>query len=140
MPRADRTRLEKLMSGSAFRFLLVGGASTALDFAIYTVLGLWIPATPAKLISMLCSTLLAFFLNKNWTFRDKEQGLLVSLGKYYLAQAANIATNVTVNAVLLRLTDRRVLAFVGATGVAMCVNYLLQRLFVFRRKSIGGKQ
>lgn len=140
MSRADRTRLKKLTSTSVFRFLLVGGASTTLDFVIYTVLGRWIPATPAKLISMLCSTLLAFFINKNWTFQNKEQGLLVSLGKYYLAQAANIATNVTVNAVLLRLTDRRVLAFVGATGVAMCVNYLLQRLFVFRRKDIGGKQ
>ena len=129
-----------LFDTSLLKFLLIGGITTAIDFVIYTVLGQWLSPVPAKLISMLCSTLFAFFINKNWTFQNREQGLLVSLGKYYLAQAANIATNVTVNAVLLRLTGRRILAFIGATGVAMCVNYLLQRLFVFRKKNGGNRE
>ena len=129
-----------LFDTALLRFLLVGGASTGLDFVIYMALGRWIAPTPAKLISMLCSTLFAFVINRNWTFQNKDQGLLVSLGKYYLAQAANIATNVTVNAVLLRLTGRRIVAFIGATGIAMCVNYLLQRLFVFRKKPTEGEE
>ncbi len=135
---AIHTLLMRAADSSFFRFLLVGGTTTAIDFVIYTVLGRQLPPVPAKLLSMLCSTLFAFFVNKNWTFRNKEQGLLVSLGKYYLAQAANIAANVTVNAVLLHITGRRILAFVGATGIAMCVNYLLQRLFVFRKKAKEG--
>lgn len=122
------------------KFLLVGGTTTAIDFVIYTFLGRWLSPVPAKLISMLCSTLFAFFINKSWTFQSEGQSLLTSLGKYYLAQAANIATNVTVNAILLRLTGRRILAFVGATGVATCVNYLLQRLFVFQKKKRGEKK
>ena len=129
---AIHTLLMRAADSSFFRFLLVGGTTTAIDFVIYTVLGRQLPPVPAKLLSMLCSTLFAFFVNKNWTF------LLVSLGKYYLAQAANIAANVTVNAVLLHITGRRILAFVGATGIAMCVNYLLQRLFVFRKKAKEG--
>ena len=132
-----RDKIRSIIDATLLRFLLIGAITTAIDFAIYTVLGRWLSSVPAKLCSMLCSTLFAFFINKNWTFQNKEQGLLVSLGKYYLAQAANIATNVTVNAVLLRLTGRRILAFIGATGVAMCVNYLLQRLFVFRKKNGG---
>ena len=113
--------------------MLVGGVSTALDFVIYTLLSRWLTPTPA-----ICSTLFAFLFNRNWTFQNEEQSLLKSLGKYYLAQAANIATNVLVNALLLRLTGRRILAFVGATGVAMCLNYLLQRLFVFRKENEGS--
>lgn len=132
-----KNRIRALFGASLVKFLLVGGTTTAIDFVIYTFLGRWLSPVPAKLISMLCSTLFAFFINKNWTFQNKEQGLLVSLGKYYLAQAANIATNVTVNALLLRLTGRWILAFIGATGIATCVNYLLQRLFVFRKRNGG---
>lgn len=135
-----KDKISTLFDTSLLKFLLIGGTSTLLDLVIYTVLGRWIAPTPAKFVSMLCSTLFAFFINKNWTFQNREQGLLVSLGKYYLAQAANIATNVTVNALLLRLTDRRILAFIGATGVAMCVNYLLQRSFVFRKKLDEGER
>ncbi len=133
-----KKNISSLVDASLFKFLLIGGASTALDFVIYTLLGRWLTPTPAKLISMLCSTLLAFLINRSWTFQNKEQGLLKSLGKYYLAQAANITVNVLVNALLLYLTDNRILAFVGATGIAMCVNYLLQRFFVFRKKKNGG--
>lgn len=133
-----KKRVSSLFDAALLKFLLIGGISTALDFVIYTALGRWLTPTPSKLISMLCATLFAFLVNRNWTFQNKEQSLLKSLGKYYLAQAANIATNVLVNALLLRLTSRRILAFVGATGIAMCVNYLLQRLFVFRKENGGG--
>lgn len=130
--------LSSLFDRSLAKFLVVGGITTSVDFIIYTILGLWFNPAPAKLLSILCSTLLAFFLNKNWTFRVNDQPLIYALLKFYLAQAANIITNVAVNTWLLWLTEQRIVAFVGATGIAMWVNYLLQRLFVFRKKSKEG--
>lgn len=119
---------------SLMKFLAVGGASTAIDYTIYTSLYLWFPPTHAKIISMLCATLFSFILNRNWTFQNKEQSFLKALGKYYLAQSANITTNVLVNTLLLRILNKRLLSFLFATGAAMCVNYFLQKTFVFKKE------
>ena len=129
-----RSGLRSLFDISLVKFLLIGGTSTLIDYIIYSALSLRLPPTVAKLCSMLCSTFFAFLVNRKWTFDSRGQSWIESLKKYYLAQAANITVNVSTNAVLLFLTQNKTAAFIGATAIAMSVNFLLQKFYVFKKK------
>ncbi len=129
-------RVHGLMISPLIRFLLIGGISTLIDYTIYTFISQLIHVVLAKLWSMLCSTFFAFLLNKNWTFQRKEQSWILSLKKYYIAQAANITVNVSVNALIFWLSDNRTIAFIVATAIAMSVNFLLQKFYVFLKSQM----
>lgn len=125
------------------RFLIVGGSSTLLDYVIYWGLGLCINYNIAKTISMLCSCVYSFVLNKLFTFQDKRRVSGRHIFRYLISQAVNIGINVSINAVVYGMTGKRILGMLFATAGAMIVNYLLQRFFVFEitegQEKTGGK-
>lgn len=116
------------------RFLVVGASSTLLDYVIYWLLSAGINFNLAKAISMLCSCSYSFFLNKTFTFHDKQKTSVGHVARYAVSQAVNIGTNVGVNALVYNLTGVKAVGMVCATGVAMVVNFLLQRCLVFNRE------
>lgn len=118
---------------SIYRFLFVGGISTVIDFVIYIVIRLYIGTSVGKLLSMICANLFSYFMNKKWTFSSKQSTSLRLVGLYLLSQGINIGTNVLTNAYMFHLTNKVVFSFVVATGVAMTVNFLCQKLFVFNK-------
>lgn len=127
-------KLRTIFNAPFLKFLLIGGVSTGIDYVIYSALIQYIPVTFSKLCSMLCSTFFSFLINKNWTFQSREQNWFESLRKYYLAQIANISVNVLMNTLLFSLTKNKTAAFIGATAIAMSINFLLQRFYVFKKK------
>lgn len=130
-----KDRIPSVFRHPIFRFMAVGAVTTLLDYIIYYLLSRIMHFVPAKICSMLCSTFFAFLINKNWTFRCRDQGWAVSLGKYYVTQAANIAVNVSVNSVLFFVFRQRLPAFCAATLAGMTVNFLLQKNYVFKNTS-----
>lgn len=115
------------------RFLVVGGTSTFIDFIIYMLLSIRFPVALSKMFSMCCASAFSFIVNKKWTFESQEQTHFFMIVKYILAQCINIGTNVSINQIVFGISKDKVISFILATGCAMCVNYLLQRLFVFQR-------
>lgn len=116
------------------RFLLVGGTSTLLDYFIYLTLNNnHVHVVLAKAVSMCVACTYSFFLNKMFTFRDEKKVHAAQVAKYVMSQGINIAVNVTVNTVIYYVTGRRLVAFVLATGIAMVVNFLLQKFIVFKK-------
>lgn len=132
-------RLKKLVQaekGNVARFLVVGGCSTLLDFVLYRgLLELDLGTVPAKTCSMLVSMLLSFLLNRGWSFRKVNRHHETQILRYVVCQAANLCVNVSVNYCLVTLTHNIYIGYVLATGIAMIVNFLLQRFWVF-----GGKR
>lgn len=132
-------RLKKLVQaekGTAARFLVVGGCSTLLDFVLYRgLLELDLGTVPAKTSSMLVAMLLSFLLNRGWSFRKVNQHHETQILRYVVCQAVNLGVNVSVNYCLVTLTHNIYIGYVLATGIAMTVNFLLQRFWVF-----GGKR
>ena len=114
------------------RFIIVGGSSTCIDFIIYMLLSQLISLTISKLISMTISCTYSFFINRNWTFEDKNTNAISQIPKYILSQGFNIATNVIVNQIIFTLTNEKVISYFCATVSAMVVNYLLQKNIVFK--------
>lgn len=116
------------------RFLIVGGISTCIDFLIYYSLNRFIDISISKLISMICACSFSFVLNRTWTFSFKGKRILIQILKYIFVQMINISVNVSINYFTFKFTGIKLLAFVFATAVAMVVNYLLQKIFVFKEK------
>lgn len=116
------------------KFLVVGGSSTLLDYVIYWILSTVINFNIAKGISMVCSCVYSFLLNKIFTFQDKQKISVGHIVRYLVSQAVNIGINVSLNAVIYGMTNIKILGMVCATCGAMVVNFLLQRFFVFNRE------
>ena len=129
--------MQKLMrmiaKSSVIKFVLVGGASTGIDFLLYMVLSGFLPVAVAKAVSMIAASAFSFVANKRFSFQNREKTTFRSLFRFYLVFAANLAVNVGVNSLVYRGTQRKILAFVIATACGMVVNYCGQRFFVFRK-------
>lgn len=119
---------------SFFKFCVVGGCSTLIDFAIYYALSVQIHLLLAKTTSMSCSMVFSYFFNKIWSFSSKTGNVRNEVPKYILTQIINLLINVSINYLVFKITKNKILAFVVATGLAMIVNYLIQRVYVFKKR------
>lgn len=117
---------------SQARFLVVGGSSTLLDFIIYMLLSTKLNITISKFISMTVSSIYSFLINKNWTFNNKNKITFILTFKYILCVFINIFVNTTSNTLIFNLTNSKIISFLFATGIAMIVNYTIQKKIVFK--------
>jgi putative flippase GtrA len=61
--------------GEQIRFIIVGAASTALDWGIlFTLVALGLPALAGNFISTSVAMVFSFFTNKSFTFRVEKTG------------------------------------------------------------------
>lgn len=108
-----------------------------LDLGIYLFLfnftGVWV----AKIVSMGCSMVLSYNLNKRWSFRAETEKTKREISSYFITQMINLFVNAGTNFYVLSLTNIKLIAFAVATLVAMTVNYTLQKGWVFRKRREG---
>ena len=130
--------IKKLSSNRIIRFIIVGGASTVIDFILYMLLSGVIIVSVSKAISMIIASVFSFFANKLFTFENKDKTDVKYLIKFYVVFVLNLATNVTSNTLMLHLTENKIISFVVATLCGMMVNYLGQSLWVFKKAKQEG--
>jgi len=118
-------------------FLVVGSLTVLVDFLSYRAL-LWSGVADvgvAKAAGFLIGTLFAYFANRAYTFggRPHRQG---TAWRFALLYACTLGANVSVNGWVLGMLDAQPwkvqAAFLVATGVSTCMNFLGMKLFVFR--------
>jgi putative flippase GtrA len=127
------------LSVQMFRFLMTGGLSAIVDFGILVLLmHFGLSHTPAKAISFVCGTTTAYLINRRWTFRSGPStrrflGVMTLYGATFFVQVGLFSVLFP----LLRSTGLplivvQVIAFVIAQGVATTVNFVVQRVVIFR--------
>ncbi len=145
-----RDKLRALLDPTLFRFILVGLINTAVGygvmFGLYNLAGLhtwgdtgyWISSAANYIIGSIVS----FFLNKHFTFRNQEKGLGVVL-RFALniavcwALAYGIAKPVTVWALSNTGWSDQIqgnLSMLVGSGLFVFLNYFGQRFFAFRSR------
>lgn len=116
---------------------LIGGFCAALDFGVYTMLGLWIPYLWANVISVHCGIFTSFFLNRSLNFKVKDKaaqrftifylvglsGLALSEGLIWL-----LASQFAWNPILAKLLTVFVVAL---------YQFLLNKFITFKKSNNG---
>jgi putative flippase GtrA len=117
-------------------YLLTGGAAAVVDaggFALLLQAG--IAMLPAATASFLVAAVVNFQLSARFVFRQKPtgRGFLLFLAGALIGWAVNVAVTVTV-ARLFGVPP--VLAKIVGIGLAFSINFLLNRLVVFRVRAL----
>lgn len=125
----------RILKNNLFRFLIVGGCATLVDFVVYMLLSARIDITLSKAISMILSSIFSYFVNKNFTFNNRDKTNVSYIVRFYIVFAANLAVNLGINFLVFYRTGQKLPAYILATAGGMTVNYLGQRFLVFNRKN-----
>lgn len=118
-------------------FLIVGASTVLVDFLTYR--GLielqLMQVDMAKVTGFLVGTLFAYFANRFWTFGHKSS-LSGSAWRFSALYAITLGANVLINSLSLKLladmANAFQFAFLLATGVSACLNFLGMKFFVFK--------
>lgn len=142
-------KLKKLFDPTFFRFLLVGVANTLVGFGVmfglYNLAGLHAWGDTGYWISSagnyVAGSIVSFFLNKHFTFRNREKG-----GKVVLRFVLNISVCYLLAYGLAKPAVRWALGGVGldeqlqgnltmlaGSGIFVVLNYFGQRFFAFKQ-------
>lgn len=91
---------------------IIGGFCAALDFGLYTLLGLWMPYLWANVISVHTGILCSFLLNRHYNFKVKDH-IAHRLTVFYLVGLMGLALS-------------ELLIYLMATSYGM--NYIIAKL------------
>lgn len=120
------------------RFVLTGGFSAVVDqglnLLLHFVFG--VGTTPAKAISFIVGTTVAYLINRRWTFAaEPSRARFAAVVALY---ATTFAVQVFLYKVLYDVFDDGVwwstVAFVIAQGTATVINFIVQRVVIFRMR------
>lgn len=121
---------------SAGRFVLVGGTTVLIDAVVYQLLLVaGLPHGAAKASSFIAGAVFAYLANWRYTFRGQHHrwSLVAFIAVYLCALGINVGGNALVLHVVGSARTWQVgLAFVVATGLSACWNFLGMARFVFR--------
>ena len=114
------------------RFILAGVCAVTTDLLSYYFLLMYFTHDISKGISFLLGTVVAYIINKYWTFEKKEKSYR-EMFQFGILYGFTLAANVSVNKVVLDLSSNTIiLGFIIATGVSTILNFVGQKWWVFR--------
>ena len=119
------------------RFLICGVSTVLVDYISYrSLIGFQVMEVDmAKATGFLVGTLFAYFVNRFWTFGHKPH-VPGGAWRFSALYASTLSANVVINAFALKLLADLAsgiqFAFLVATGISACLNFLGMKFFVFK--------
>jgi putative flippase GtrA len=123
------------------RYLVSGSTAVCTDMLTYTLLLPNFGPSPAKTTSFITATIVAYFLNKFWTFKQTEHSW-PEMFKFGALYSTSLIANVAVNRTAIFVIEMHItqllsveyqLSWLLATGTSTVLNYLGQKLWVFKK-------
>ncbi|WP_327152510.1 GtrA family protein [Nocardia sp. NBC_01329] len=119
------------------RFAVTGALSAVVDFGLYVLLleAVGLPVNIAKAIGFIAGTTTAYLINRRWTFNaEPSRARFIAVVILY---AVTFCVQVGINWIFYHAFDEGVwwrvpLAYVIAQGTATVINFVVQRLVIFR--------
>jgi putative flippase GtrA len=124
------------------RYLVSGISAVCTDMLTYTLLLPSMGPSPSKTISFITATVVAYFLNKFWTFKQVEHSW-PQMFKFGALYSTSLIANVAVNRTAIFIIEQYVkqllsveyqLSWLLATGTSTVLNYVGQKFWVFKKK------
>ncbi len=117
------------------RFGVTGGLSAVVDFGLYSLLyAVGLQVNIAKAIGFIAGTTTAYLINRRWTFQapPSRTRFLAVVALYALTFAVQVGINWVMYQALDEVWWRLPLAFVIAQGTATVINFVVQRMVIFK--------
>lgn len=115
------------------RFLAVGCCAVGTDCGIYFLLIRWLSHSPAKAASFFCGTIVAYLLNKYWTFEQRKKSY-AEIVRFVFLYISTLGVNVLVNKIsLIAFPKALVFSFLAATASSTVLNFIGQKWWVFKK-------
>lgn len=141
------SRAKAILQSELVKFILVGGFSAIVDMGSTWIFTFEVGLSDgwAKTWGFVLGTLTAYFINRRWTFRAEPsfRRFVVTMFTYAVTFAVQwLLYNVVCipwltgrSAFGFALDDEwvRLISFVIAQGVATIINFLIQKLIIFRK-------
>lgn len=113
------------------KFLVAGVSAVGTDLAAYYILlNFFIPGI-SKAISFLLGTVVAYVINKYWTF-EKHENSFKEIVMFGILYSCTLGINVLTNKIVLDSTSIVFLAFLVATCMSTVLNFIGQKFWVFK--------
>lgn len=135
--------IRKLLHNDKIRYLIAGGCTTAVNFAVFFGLRTFttVNRNTCNVIAISMAIAFAYFANKFFVFRSKSEGISQAIGEAVSFVGARIiALAVEVLGFAVLCDSFRINELVSKLAVQIAVlviNYLFSKLFVFRRERRG---
>lgn len=135
--------LKKLFTKDEFtkliKFGAVGVLNTAVDYGVFTLVGLLSPNIYlAQTAGYCCGVLNSYICNRKWTFKSSGRFLSTELVKFVIV---NVITYLASMGALWLLADQwginKYVAKLVLIGVTLVINFVLSRLWVFKEGGGG---
>lgn len=141
-----------------FRFCVVGGINTVIDFGVFAVLFAWgVPLLPAHTLSYCCGIVNSYLLNRKWTFKDKASSQSLaetnfeSESEFTNRSLRQMLQFMVLNIFTLALTYGLLVWFhynwgwpmlvsrLFAVAASLTINFVGSRLWVFRQPKLRSE-
>ena len=115
------------------RFLIAGLTAVGTDFITYYIILNFLhrDIDIAKTLSFILGTVVAFVVNKYWTFERYEKSYK-QIFQFTILYSTTLFVNVMVNRLILDFAELFFLAFLIATGASTILNFAGQKWWVFK--------
>ncbi len=113
------------------RFLIAGFSAVGTDLLAYYILLNFFSHDISKAISFFLGTIVAFIINKYWTF-EKHDKSYREISEFTILYTLTLGANVITNKFILDQINSILIAFLVATGVSTILNFLGQKFWVFK--------
>ena len=112
------------------KFFYAGLAAVGTDFLFYYLLLNFLSYEVSKGISFVIGSVVAFLLNKYWTFKKPEKSYIEMI-QFGVLYSTTLGLNVMTNKIVLDNTNMVLVSFLVATGISTILNFVGQKWWVF---------
>ena len=126
---------DHVLTLSFVRYLIIGFASFGMDFGIFYVLDKYSPikGIAANLTSTLVTWVFNYLMMNFWTFKAGKNAQRKKMGRYFILATFNyIFNNVIFQIMTVNLGVNSLITKVIITGLIVCWNFFLYKLWVFK--------
>lgn len=113
------------------RFVIAGFAAVGTDLVTYYIMLNFFKYDIAKMLSFILGSIVAFMINKYWTF-EKYKKSYKQIVQFAILYIVTLAVNIIINHFTLNFFEIIFLAFLIATGASTILNFLGQKFWVFK--------
>ena len=120
------------------KFSIVGVSNTLLNFVIFILLNnIGINYILASIIAYSISIIISYFWNSRLVFKYDNKNKKSILIKFIILNLIGLSINAVLMATLVGvLAIKKIVAMFIVSLLVMCINYILNKIWVFKKESI----